>query len=63
MMFGQCAPFSPEMLVNLYGDLDNYRRLCEESTDRAVAGGFILPEDRDDMVDAVCAIAAKRGLR
>lgn len=63
MMFGQCAPFSPEMLVNLYGDLDNYRRLCEASTDRAVAGGFILPEDRDDMVDAVCAIAAKRGLR
>ena len=62
MMFGRCDPFSPELLKMLYGDLKNYRKLAEQSADRAVAGGFVLPEDRDWLVDRTCEIAAARGL-
>ncbi len=62
-MFGNVMPFSPEKLKALYGDLDNYRRLAQESGDRAVAEGYILIEDRDWLVERVVAAAARRGLR
>lgn len=62
MMFGTAKPFSKEMLTALYGNLANYRVLVEKSTDRAVAQGFVLPEDRDFMVEQVVAIAKERGL-
>lgn len=63
MMFGQCKPFSPEMLKGLYGSLAHYRKLVEQSTDRAIANGWILPEDREDMIEQVTEIARKRGLQ
>ncbi len=63
MMFGQCTPFSPALLQAIYGDLENYRRLVEQSADSAVAKGFVLKEDRDWLVDRTCEIAAARGLR
>ncbi len=62
MMFGTARPFSKAMLTELYGDLANYRKLVERSTDRAVVQGFVLPEDRDLMVEQVVAIARSRGL-
>ena len=62
MMFGQVKPFSADLLKAMYGNLENYRKLAEQSTDKAVAKGFILPEDRDAMVDAVTRIAQERGL-
>ena len=51
-----------DLLKAMYGNLENYRKLAEQSTDKAVAKGFILPEDRDAMVDAVTRIAEERGL-
>ena len=62
-MFGNVLPFSPEKLKALYGDLDNYRRLAQESADRAVAEGYVLIEDRDWLVERVVAAAVRRGLR
>ncbi len=62
MMFGQCVPFSPEMLKSLYGNLGNYRRLVERSTDNAIAHGWVLAADREDLIEQTVAIAAKRGL-
>ncbi len=63
MMFGQCAPFSVGLLTELYGDLEGYRAKAAASTDKAVAKGFILPEDRDYMIEACTTIAASRGLK
>ena len=61
-MFGNVMPFSTEKLTALYGDLEHYRRLAEESADRAVAEGYVLREDRDWLVERVVAAAARRGL-
>lgn len=61
-MFGHVIPFSPEKLKAIYGDLDHYRKLVEESTDRAIAGGFILKEDREELIERVVTTAKRRGL-
>ena len=61
-MFGNVVPFSKEKLTALYGSLDNYRRLAHESTDRAVAEGYVLREDADLLVERVVSAAAGRGL-
>lgn len=61
-MFGNVQPFTPEKLAALYGNLQNYRRLAEESTDRAVAAGYVLREDRDSLVERAVLMAAARGL-
>ncbi len=62
MMFGTVKPFSPELLKQIYGSIDNYRRLVERSTDAAIAKGFILKEDRAYMIDSCVRIAQERGL-
>ena len=62
MMFGQCRPFSPELLKTMYGSLAGYRAKAAASTDNAISHGWILPEDREFMIDSVCAIAKSRGL-
>lgn len=61
-MFGNVQPFTPKQLAALYGNLQNYRRLAEESTDRAVAAGYVLQEDRDSLVERAVSMAAARGL-
>ena len=43
--------FPPEKLKAIYGDIDNYRALVTKSTDDAISKGFILPEDRDELID------------
>lgn len=62
VMFGHVIPFAPEQLKALYGDLDHYRSLVAEGTDRAIAQGFLLKEDREEMIERVVASAARRGL-
>ncbi|MBR2263406.1 MAG: hypothetical protein IJ917_03540 [Firmicutes bacterium] len=62
MMFGTAKPFSAAMLTELYGNLAHYKELAVASTDRAIAQGFILPEDREWMIDAATEIASSRGL-
>ena len=63
MMFGTVKPFSPELINAIYQNEENYRRLAAESTDAAIAKGFILPEDREYMIESCVRIAKERGLR
>jgi hypothetical protein len=55
VVFGQSAPLSPEQLRDRYADHDEYVAAVTESADRAVEGGFLLPYDRDDLVEAAAA--------
>ena len=61
-MFGHVMPFAPEQLKALYGSLENYRRLAERSAEAAVAKGFVLSEDQEELVERVVATAKRRGL-
>ena len=63
MMFGTAKPFAPELLNALYGDLKHYEELVAASTDRAIAQGFLLPEDREWMIKSAVAVAKQRGLK
>ncbi len=62
MMFGTAKPFDKALLKALYGDSEHYRALVEKSADRAIAKGFVLPEDREYLVETVTEIAKARGL-
>lgn len=62
MMYGQCNPFAPEFLKALYEDLEHYRARVEQSTDYAIAHGWVLPVDREEMIDRSTALAVKHGL-
>ncbi len=62
-MFGKVNPFSPEKLTALYGSLGNYRRLVEQGAERMQAKGFLLPEDKQELIDRIVATAAERGLK
>lgn len=59
---GHMEPFSPALLKELYGDIDHYRALAEQSADAAVAQGMILPEDRSAAVEAAVERAVRFGL-
>lgn len=62
IMFGHVKPFSPDKLKALYGSLANYRRLVSRKADEMVALGFLLREDRDEMIELNVQLAQKRGL-
>lgn len=49
-LFGSTIAFSPARLVALYHDKANYMALYARSLDRAIAGGYILPADRADLL-------------
>jgi hypothetical protein len=61
-MFGSVMPFSQEQLKVLYGTLENYRTLVARSTDNAISLGFILPDDRNELIERVVSMAVNRGL-
>lgn len=61
-MFGNVIPFSPEQLKCFYGSLENYRSLVIRSIDNTISLGFILQADRDELIERVVSMAAKRGL-
>jgi hypothetical protein len=62
-IFGSVKPFSPEQLKILYGTLENYRTLVTKSTDNTISLGFILHDDRDELIEKVVSTAANRGLQ
>lgn len=62
-VFGHMNPFSEEKIQAVYTDIKNYRSLAEKSTDSAVALGFILPEERDEVVELAVERAKAAGLR
>ena len=61
-MFGKVNPFPAKKLKELYGDINNYRKLITEGTDKAIAQGFIMAGDRDEFIERVVQTAAARGL-
>ena len=46
-LFGRSIPLSAERLAELYPSRAGYLAAYAEATDRAVAAGFVLPEDRE----------------
>jgi hypothetical protein len=62
-IFGHQEAFSPELLKELYGSLENYRRLVTADTKEQIAKGFINPEDGEDLIRIAIDLAKKRGLR
>lgn len=61
-MFGHERPFSAELLKELYGDIETYRKLCEMDTRISVSQGFVLAEDAEELVELAVKKAKERGL-
>jgi len=61
-MFGKVNPFSPEKLKLLYGSLAGYRALVERGAEQMQAKGFLLPEDKQELIDRIVATAKEHGL-
>ena len=49
-LFGQSTPFSDERLRSLYGDHATYVERVTASAEDAVAAGFLLEPERDEIV-------------
>lgn len=62
-MFGKVNPFPPEKLQALYGTLAHYRALVEKGAEQMMAKGFLLREDREELVERIVRTAKERGLR
>ena len=45
-LFGSTVPFSPQMLVSLYGTTANYPAKYTADLDRTTAAGYLLPSER-----------------
>ena len=61
-LFGYTRPFSAALLKELYGDLNNYRVLVTNDTQRQVAKGFVLREDSENLIEYAVSKARERGL-
>lgn len=61
-LFGHTEPFSACKLKKLYGNVENYRKLAEQSAQKQVENGFLLPEDVDACVEEAVHRAAEYGL-
>lgn len=61
-LFGQTLPLEPELLVERYGDLAGYEIELRASADAAVAAGWLISEDADDIIAEELERAAELGL-
>ncbi len=61
-MFGHVMPFGREKLIALYQNLNHYETLVRENAAQAVAFGYVLEEDREELIARVVAAAKRRGL-
>jgi hypothetical protein len=52
LLFGDTRPFDAATLAGLYPTHEDYVDAVNESADAAVAAGFLLPADADDIVAA-----------
>ena len=50
ILFGLTTLFPADQLVSLYGDEASYVAAVTEATNAAVAAGFILEDDADDII-------------
>ena len=55
-LFGSTATFGPARLRELYGDRDAYLAAFDESLDRTIAAGWVLPEDREELAAEARAV-------
>lgn len=62
LLFGQFVPFPAEKLKTMYGSAQQYRALVEQRADEMIAQGFLVPEDRAEMIEATVQIAVRCGL-
>ena len=51
LLLGSTVPFTPERLAELYPSADAYLSAYTAATDEAIAAGFALPEDRQQILD------------
>lgn len=49
-LFGSTAVLAPERLAALWPDADAYRAAYAEAVEAAVTAGFVLPDDRDELL-------------
>jgi hypothetical protein len=49
-LFGSTLPMDPDVLARLWPDRAAYLAAYERATDEAIAAGFVLPEDRDELL-------------
>jgi hypothetical protein len=50
LLLGSTVPLAAERLVELHGDRERYLEAFGDSADRAVARGFLLREDRAELL-------------
>ena len=62
-LFGYEESFSAAMLTELYGNLENYERLCVEDTKEQISKGFVCREDGEKLVKMAVDRARERGLK
>lgn len=62
ILFGYQEPFPKEMLVHMYGTLENYKDLCIKDTKKQVSRGFVCKEDAQYLVEWAVNLAKERGL-
>lgn len=61
-LFGYQEAFSASFLKELYGSLENYKKLCEEDTKEQISKGFICQEDGEQLIEIAVNLAKERGL-
>lgn len=49
-LFGSTAVLPPERLASLWSDVGAYRAAYADAVDAAVSAGFVLPDDRDELL-------------
>jgi hypothetical protein len=55
-LFGSTTAFEPATLRQLYGDRAGYLAAFDRSLDQAIAAGWVLPEDHDEMAAEARAV-------
>lgn len=50
LLFGTTSPVPTDELVARYGTRDEYEKHYRDAADIAIAGGFVLAEDRDELL-------------
>jgi len=50
LLLGSARPFSAERINALYASREDYLKRFETSADEVIAGGFVLPEDREALL-------------
>ena len=61
-LFGYQEGFSSTMLKELYGNLENYRKIVTRDTEEQISKGFLCKEDGAELIEMAMELAAKRGL-